>query len=176
MAKERSRHLIVDGNNVLNAWKGAMAGRSLADARDRLVDRLHDYAGYTGQRVVVVFDAWQSDRRRRTVEEKGRLQVVYTQKGETADHYIERLCDENARAALEGRLEVRVATSDLVEQTVVFGRGAGRLSARELIYELEHGQGPAAARAAQNGPSGASVMEHLPGEIRQKLERMRRGG
>lgn len=98
----KRRLLLVDGYNVLNAWKGMLAGRPLSDARDALVARLHDYAGASGQKVIVVFDAWQSERQQRTVEENGWITVVYTQKGETADHYIERVCDnlaEEARAA-----------------------------------------------------------------------------
>ena len=87
------RVLIVDGYNVLNARRHLGGGEQLADARDALIHELQDYAGFSGQRIVLVFDAWQSDRTRRTVEERGQVQVVFTQKGETADHYIERLCD-----------------------------------------------------------------------------------
>ncbi|MGN0971873.1 MAG: NYN domain-containing protein, partial [Aristaeellaceae bacterium] len=70
MARQKKRLLIVDGYNVLNAWQGAgMRGRTgedIAEARDRLIARLEDYAGYSGQRIIVVFDAWQSDRKTRT--------------------------------------------------------------------------------------------------------------
>ena len=104
-----------------------LAGRPLSDARDALVARLHDYAGASGQKVIVVFDAWQSERQQRTVEENGWITVVYTQKGETADHYIERVCDNLAEEARAGRLRLRVATSDGLEQTIVLGRGAERV-------------------------------------------------
>lgn len=172
----KAKLLLVDGYNVLGAWPELSKGCSLADARDQLIHRLHDYAGYSGQRIVLVFDAWQADRMQRSVEERGPLRIVFTQKGETADHYIERLCDENARAVELGRLELRVATSDNTEQTVVFGRGAIRLSSRELIYEMR--------ATRQNGEkyirpvvkSGRStVLEHLPEEVRQQLEKLRRG-
>ena len=132
------RLLIVDGYNIINARRssGAMDSYSLSDAREKLVSDLMDYAGYSDQRVILVFDAWMSDRTIRTEEAWGPVTVVYTQKGEIADRYIERLCDELANDIELHRLEVRVASSDALEQTIVLGRGASRMSARELMYEI----------------------------------------
>ena len=172
----RSRLLLVDGYNVLGAWPELSKGKPLADARDALIHRLHDYAGYSGQRVILVFDAWQSDRMQRSIEERGPLTVVFTQKGETADHYIERRCDEYARAVELGRLEIRVATSDNTEQTVVFGRGAIRISSRELIYEMRQARqdgGQYIRPAVRSGRS--TVLEHLPEAVRSHIEKLRRG-
>lgn len=165
--------LLVDGYNVLCAWKGVPKG-SLEDARDELVHVLSDYAGYSGQQVTLVFDAWQSDRPVRSTQQSGPLNVVFTKRGETADHYIERLCDGYAAAIDAGRLEVRVATSDGVEQTVVLARGATRLPARELIQEVERMRIPPAI-VRRETPKKSTVLEHLPPDVRQKLERMRRG-
>ncbi len=170
---KRRRLLLVDGYNVLCAWKGVPRG-PLADARDELIHMLSDYAGYTGQQVILVFDAWQSDRPVRTREQAGVLSVVFTRRGETADHYIERLCDTYAAAIEAGRLEVRVATSDAVEQTVVLARGATRLPSRELIEEVERMRTPPAI-VRREVPRKSTVLEHLPEDVRQKLERMRRG-
>ena len=172
----RSKLLLVDGYNVLGAWPELAKGKPLADARDALIHRLHDYAGYSGQKVVLVFDAWQSDRMQRSVEERGPLTIVFTQKGETADHYIERQCDEHARAVELGRLELRVATSDNTEQTVVFGRGAIRISSRELIYEMLKARqdgGKYIRPAVRSGRS--TVLEHLPEDVRSQIEKLRRG-
>ena len=171
----KRRLLLVDGYNVLNAWKGMLAGRPLSDARDALLARLHDYAGASGQKVIVVFDAWQSERQQRTVEENGWITVVYTQKGETADHYIERVCDNLAEEAREGRLRLRVATSDGLEQTIVLGRGAERVSARELLYEMEREKGAMGAHSGAQARAKSTLMERLPENVRQSLERMRRG-
>lgn len=175
VGKTSRRILIVDGYNVINAQKGA-ASESLADARDRLLSELMDYAGYSGQQVILVFDAWLSDRMQRTQEQYGQVSVVYTQKGETADHYIERLCDAYAADIEFRRAEVRVATSDGVEQTIVLGRGAIRLSARELIYEMNQmraqGREEAAAAAGHRNP----IADRLPEDVRRRLEEMRRGG
>ncbi len=172
----KERLLLVDGYNVLGAWPEATGGRTLDEARDYLIRRLHDYAGYTGQQVILVFDAYQSDRPTRTEETRGSFTVVYTQKGELADHYIERVCDQQARRVELGRLEIRVATSDALEQTVVLGRGATRMSARELIYEMRESQRGGAPYAPGPARAGRStVMDHLPEDVRRKLEKMRRG-
>ena len=82
--------LLVDGYNVLGAWPQLTRGRTLNEARDELIHRLSDYAGFTGQRVILVFDAWQSDATFSSVEHSAALEIVYTASGETADHYIER--------------------------------------------------------------------------------------
>ena len=176
MAAAKEKLLIVDGYNVLGAWPDLSKGRPLADARDDLIRRLHDYAGYTGQKVILVFDAWQSERLARTQEDHGLLTVVFTSKGEMADHYIERLCDENARKVDLGRMELRVATSDGVEQTVVMGRGAVRLSSRELIREIGQSRSVGAAYARPAFKSTRStIMERVPEEVRMQLEKLRRG-
>lgn len=176
MAAAKEKLLIVDGYNVLGAWPALAKGRPLADARDDLIRRLHDYAGYTGQKVILVFDAWQSERLARTEEDHGLLTVVFTSKGEMADHYIERLCDEHARRVEMGRLELRVATSDGVEQTIVMGRGAVRLSSRELIREINESKSTGAVYAKPAFKSARStIMERVPEEVRIQLEKLRRG-
>lgn len=171
--------LIVDGYNVLNAWRGILKQKSLSEAREDLVHALADYAGYTGQSIVLVFDAWKGERNARTVEQvPATLQVVYTRRGETADHYIERLCDEMSERASYGKLHLRVATSDSVEQTIAMGRGAIRISARELLREIEQMRNPSAQRTSAASPrlrGGSTLMDRLPEATRQKLERMRRG-
>ena len=169
------RLLIVDGYNVLNfAWPGLM-GKPLDDARDRMIEQLHDYAGYSGQAVVAVFDAWKSDRMDRSIEIRGGLTIVFTRRGETADQYIERLCDDKKRLVDARKIEIRVATSDLVEQTVIFGRGAVRMSARELVSEMDAMRALGRRNARPKMAQKSTVMDALPGDVRAKLERLRRG-
>ena len=149
--KPPRRLLIVDGYNVLNA-RDHMG--TLADARERLIHELQDYAGYTGQKIIVVFDAWLGDRQSRSIEECGRVTVVFTRKGETADHFIEHTCDGYAEDVSMRRMEIRVATSDGLEQTIILGRGATRLSSRELLMEMNQVRAQGAnttARAAREG-------------------------
>lgn len=176
MRPARKRLLVVDGYNVLNAWRPSLDSQSLADNREELARKLLDYAGFSGQEIILVFDAWMSDRMQRTEETTGPLTVVYTQKNETADHYIERLCDERSRDVEYGRLEIRVATSDNVEQMVVLGRGAIRLSSRELLYEMESVRREGRAGAVQPKSSARTpVMDRLSDDVRLKLEALLKG-
>ena len=169
------RILIVDGYNVINVRKPVRESLVLEDARRRLTDRLHDYAGWSGQQIIVVYDAWLSDRTQRSIENHGPLQVVFTMKGETADCYIERLCDELEDDISMRRAEVRVATSDLIEQTIAFGRGAGRISSRELLMEMDMAAVSRSGNMGSTGKRKTTVADRLPEEIRARLERMRRG-
>lgn len=165
------RVVIVDGYNVLNARRHVEGASALADARDALIAQLQDYAGFSGQTVILVFDAWQGDRRSRSVEEHGNVRVVFTQKGETADHYIERLCDEYTDKIEYRQAEVRVATSDALEQTIVLGRGAVRMSSRELLLEMQQVRSSGVTRTQQTATlKRSTVGDRLPADL---LERMR---
>ena len=170
------RLLIVDGYNVINARRsGDMDSYSLADAREKLANDLMDYAGYSGQDVVLVFDAWMSDRITRTEEKRGAVTVVYTQKGEIADRYIERLCDELAADIELHKLEVRVASSDALEQTIVLGRGASRMSARELMFEMSQLRSDGIRRVLDKPVTRrATIGERLSPSVRAKLEEMKK--
>ena len=120
--------LVVDGYNVIGAWKEAEKQQWPLDAcRDKLLHLLQDLSGYTGENVVLVFDGYQSDRKFRTEETQAGVTLVFTMHGETADSYIERYV-----AQLPKYQVVRVATSDGLEQSQVLSTGATRLTAREL--------------------------------------------
>ncbi|MFR1759990.1 MAG: NYN domain-containing protein [Christensenellaceae bacterium] len=129
--------LIVDGYNILHSWghlNQAIAKIGLDGARDRLIAELEDYAGTTHTQVIVVFDAYHTQRMLLTQQQRNGVEVVFTRHKETADHYIERLV-----STLDTRqYDVRVATSDGVEQVVVMGRGASRISARELEIDVKN--------------------------------------
>ena len=169
------RVLIVDGYNIINAGD-EFRGGSLADSRDKLLGALMDYAGWSGQQVILVFDAWMSDRQTRTEEQHGAVTVVYTQKGEIADRYIERLCDDFAQDIEYRRVEVRVASSDALEQTIVLGRGATRMSARELMYEMRTLRADGIRRAApmQTTVRRTPIGDRLPEEVRRKLDNLKK--
>lgn len=162
--------LIVDGYNVIGAWADAKRGGwPLAECRDRLVRALADYGGYTGYEIIVVFDGWQTDRRLRSYEREGEVSIVFTRSGETADHFIERTV-----AQTPVYREVRVATSDALEQLIVLSRGAVRVSARELLRDMRD------TRSAHTPIlSSPAPRETLAGRLtetqRQALENLRRG-
>lgn len=171
------RIMIVDGYNVLNARKHMSDATALADARDKLIRELQDYAGFSGQSVVLVFDAWQGDRKTRSEEEHGAVKVVFTQKGETADRYIERLCDEYADDIDYRRAEVRVATSDALEQTIILGRGATRISSRELLLEMQQVRSHGVSSVqTQKTMKRSMVEDRIPRDVLEKLREMARRG
>ena len=167
--KPPRRLLIVDGYNVINAR--AHSG-TLEDARESLIRELQDYAGYTGQKIIVVFDAWLGDRQSRSIEECGRVTVVFTRKGETADHFIEHTCDGYAEDVSMRRMEIRVATSDALEQTIILGRGAARMSSRELLLEMNSVRTHGAASLPRKGGSRATIGERIPAHVMEKLKDM----
>lgn len=164
--------LIVDGYNVIGAWREAEKERwSIDECRDRLLRLLEDYSGYSGEDVVLVFDGYQSDRKTRTEEQFGNLMLVYTRHGETADSYIERLVAQTPKYRA-----VRVATSDGLEQSQVLSTGAIRLTSRELLRELRHlrQRGMEQHRTVSAAPK-ASLASRLPQDTLNALEAMRRG-
>ena len=165
--------LIVDGYNVIGAWKEASrAGWSIDACRDKLLHQLQDHSGYSGEEVVLVFDGYQSDRRVRTEELFGGVTQVFTMHGETADSYIERLVATTPRYRV-----VRVATSDGLEQSQVLSTGATRLTARELLIELKdaRSKGLSAHEAQAMGKKKRSIAGRLSEDMLAELERMRRG-
>lgn len=125
--------LLVDGYNIIGAWSELRKLKEikLLDARDRLIELMAEYKAYTGIRVIVVFDAHLVP----GIENKKKqydVEVIYTRKNEIADERIEKLTKE-----LSGRrVQIYVATSDQIEQRIIFGQGALRKSARELEIEM----------------------------------------
>ena len=162
--------LLVVGYNVIGAWERVRREHlTHEEAREALLHLLADYAGYSGQEIIVVFDGYKSGRRVRSEDMVSGVRVVFTMQGETADNYIESVCDRTPRYR-----EVRVATSDGVEQTVTMGRGAVRISSRELLIELSHVRRTGHVSHAQNGPRRNTVDSQLPEDVRSALEKMRR--
>ncbi len=125
--------LLVDGYNIVFAWEELkeLAAADIKAARDRLLDILSDYAGYSGENVIVVFDAYRVAGGKGEVLRYHNIDVVYTKEAETADLYIEKTAHR-----LTKRHRVRVATGDFVEQVIIFGSGAVRLSPRGLLEEI----------------------------------------
>lgn len=164
--------LLVDGYNMIGAWPElrAMMEDSLEDARDRLLDMLANYRGYSGKKVIVVFDAHQVPGLGSRFRQGG-VDVIYTKEKETADEVIERLAGE-----LAGRRSiVQVATSDLTEQHVAFGRGALRVSARELLIAVREAEEGIRRRLEQPPPRKSSFDQALTDEMKALLEKWRRG-
>ncbi|KXG75119.1 hypothetical protein AN618_20480 [Fervidicola ferrireducens] len=133
MVEKHEEYLFIDGYNIINAWPELIEAKSvsLETARDKLVDIMSDYAAQTGTKIVVVFDAHHVEGGRGARYLINGVEVVFTKEGETADAYIERTVDSMGKGD-----KVKVATSDWIEQQIVMGRGAVRMSARELRNEI----------------------------------------
>ncbi|MBM4764959.1 NYN domain-containing protein [Bacillus sp. B15-48] len=125
--------LLVDGYNIIGAWPDLveLKNKDLSAARDILIEKMAEYQAYTGFRVIIVFDAYYVEGIEKKYENH-KVEVVFTRKNETADERIEKLAIE-----LSNRMtQIHVATSDYTEQWQIFGQGALRKSARELLTEI----------------------------------------
>lgn len=126
--------LLVDGYNVIYSWPELkdLAKNHLDTARTRLIDILGNYQGYKQCLLIIVFDAYKVKGNLGTVEQLHNVHIVYTKEAQTADMYIEHVTHQ-----LSQKYNVVVATSDALEQMIVIGRGARRMSSRELKLEVE---------------------------------------
>ncbi|MCM3631434.1 NYN domain-containing protein [Paenibacillus glycanilyticus] len=169
----RNDILLVDGYNMIGAWPmlEKLKEIDLEEARDKLLDMLADYQGFSGMTVYVVFDAHQVPGLGATYRHH-KLTIVYTKEKETADECIERLVSE----LMARRRNVFVATSDLVEQHVAFGKGALRLSARELLINIQQNRKAIELTLREETPGKRNTLGgNLSLEVQTKLERLRRG-
>ena len=130
-------YLLVDGYNIIYAWNELreLAGLDIKAARDRLMEMLSAYAACTNEHIILVFDAYKVPGGHGSILNLHNMSVVYTRQAETADLYIEKTSKE-----LVKKYRVRVASSDLIEQVIIFGAGAERVSAAALKQEMEYRQ------------------------------------
>ena len=121
--------LLIDGYNMIFAWEELrnMSELNLEAARNYLIDILHNYQGYCGKNMILVFDAYKQTGSVTKDEKVNNLEIIYTKEGQTADQYIEQYVLNNIK-----KKRITVATSDGLEQIMVFGQGALRMPAREL--------------------------------------------
>jgi len=164
-------YLIVDGYNIIFAWPEFEKFResSLDYARSKLVAILANYSPLSGQKVVVVFDAYQQKNITDKAEVVDGVEVIYTQRGETADALIERLAGDLSKEGL-----VYVATSDWAEQGIIFGRGAYRITPGELRMQVNHVKKESEERWSGVKPADSYLENRLLEKVRLKLEKWRR--
>ena len=137
-----TEYLLVDGYNIIFAWDELkkVAAQDIEAARELLVSILSNYQGFRKCVVILVFDAYKVKGNPGSVQTANGIKVVYTKEAETADTYIERATYE-----LRKERRVRVATSDNLEQVIILGHGAMRVSARTFHAEVEEAEGQIAA-------------------------------
>ena len=128
-------YLLVDGYNIIFAWDelNALSKESLDAARHKLMDILCNYQGFQKCVLILVFDAYRVPGSPGSIEQYRNIHVVYTKEAETADMFIERVTHEIGR-----NRRVRVATSDGMEQIIILGHGALRVSARMFHEEVQN--------------------------------------
>ena len=139
---------LFDGYNLLHAG-------TFAD-RDELVDTLASFVAGKGARGVVVFDGVGEERA------VGPLQVRYTAH---ADDVLERLAAEN-----RGSERVCVVSSDHAVRWTS-GQEVRKLASRAFLEELS----PVRHVDHEQRGAGGRVGDRLDPEIRERLERLRRG-
>lgn len=127
-------YLLVDGYNIIFAWDNLknLAQDNLDLARNQLINILCNYQGFSQCKLILVFDAYKIKGGKRNIEKVHNIDVVYTKEAETADMYIEKVTHEIGK-----NHRVRVATSDNLEQIIILGNGAFRISASEFQKEVE---------------------------------------
>ena len=143
--------MIVDGYNVIFAW--GFDTQSLPDARQKLLEMLDDYAGYSGECITVVFDGYRT-RSAGSQMRHGLIDVVFTAYGVTADTHIQRLVKS-------GEGHQKVVTGDYLEQLSVFGSGAVRITPAELKAMIAFEREKHVARLHRSSLEGRALKKRL---------------
>ena len=130
-------YLLVDGYNVIYSWSELkdVSSDSFDAARSLLADKLCNFNAMQDINIILVFDAYKVKGKYREIEDYNGIKIVYTKEAETADSYIEKTSKE-----LSKDYRVKVATSDNLEQVIIFGHGAVRITADELKKEIEYAE------------------------------------
>lgn len=130
------QYLVLDGYNVINAWPKLkiLMDESLEVARNELIENMAEYAAFRGIDVIIVFDAYLVKGNIGNNEKLKGVDIVFTKEKETADSYIERTI---VNLSKDRRNMVSVVTNDWVEQQMVLGGGATRVSVREMVLEFD---------------------------------------
>ncbi|MCA1066426.1 NYN domain-containing protein [Rossellomorea sp. AcN35-11] len=164
--------LLVDGYNIIGAWSelNELKQKDLAAARDRLVEQMAEYQGYTGYRVIVVFDAYYVQGIARKYKNY-KVDVIFTRENETADERIEKLAIELSNI----KTQIHVATSDFTEQWAIFGQGALRKSARELLTEVKVIERKIEKKVRISSEKRPASKIQLSEEMAEIFEKWRRG-
>ena len=173
MKRKINHYLIIDGYNIINAWDDLkhIAIDDLDAAREKLINIIIEYAEFSGQKAIVVFDAYNVKNSMEKVEKRKYITVVYTREHQTADSYIEKLMTSLSKYDV-----VKVATNDYAEQQIILGKGASRLSARELRLDVEEAKTKMKSKqiTSERKIQRNWLEDRLDEETLSKLENIRR--
>lgn len=166
--------LLVDGYNIIFAWDELkeLAKMNIEGARGLLADILSNYQGYKKDHLILVFDAYRVEGGRGEVIKYHNIYIVYTKEAETADQYIEKTVRR-----IDQKYQVTVATSDALEQVIILGAGAARMSAAGLREEIELMQQDLHQNYIGKPQPGGKhyLFDHLPEELTGFMEEVRLG-
>ena len=169
MRRNKKDYLIVDGYNIINAWDELkeIAISDLEHAREKLIE----YAEFTGRLGIIVFDAYNIKSCKEKIEKRKNITIVYTKEYQTADSYIEKFI-----GSLSKYDDVKVATNDYAEQQIVLGKGASRITSRELKLDLENAKSKIREKntSAHKKIQRNWLEDRLDKETLSKLENIRR--
>jgi small GTP-binding protein len=171
--KPEREYLLVDGYNIIFSWEDLkeLAKVNLEAARGKLKDILCNLQGYRKNTVILVFDAYRVEGSKGSISKYHNIHVVYTKEAETADQYIEKTAHELGR-----QYDVTVATSDALEQVIILGQGAKRMSAQGLLEEVQNVNVEIRdSFLAQYSGSKQYLLENLPDELAKFMEEVRLG-
>jgi predicted RNA-binding protein with PIN domain len=164
--------LLVDGYNIIGAWPELrkLKQTNLSAARDRLIEIMAEYQGYTGYKVIIVFDAHFV----KGIQKKYnhyKVEVIFTKENESADELIEKMAIEMNNL----KTQIHVATSDYTEQWQIFGQGALRISARELLTEVGSVDSRIEKDLKKSRDYKPASRIPLSKEVAEMFEKLRRG-
>lgn len=169
----KKEYLLVDGYNIIFAWEelNELAKASIDAARNKLMDILSNYQGFIGCTLILVFDAYKVKGNQGEVQKYHNIYVVYTKEAETADQYIEKTTHEIGR-----KYKVMVATSDALEQVIVMGQGAYRISARDFYEEVERTEKQIREiNERERGEKRNYLLDYAKEEDAREMEKVRLG-
>lgn len=124
--------LLIDGYNLIHSdeYLKDLSKKDMGGARDQLLERLCNYAAYTGTETVVVFDAYNVAGGEGYEEDHLGVRVIYTAEDEPADIRIGMITN-----TIRNRT-IYVVSSDVLVQQDSFEHGALRISSREFMSML----------------------------------------
>ena len=169
----KEEYLLVDGYNIIFSWEelNELAKENIHAACDKLMDILSNYQGYRKCTLILVFDAYKVEGHMEEVLTYHNIYVVYTKEAETADQYIEKTVHKIGR-----QYQVTVATSDGLEQVIIMGQGAHRISAQGLKKEIEDTEKNARAEwHRQRQSSKTYLFDNMSEEFQAQMEKIRLG-
>ena len=168
-----TEYLLVDGYNIIFGWDELreLAEANIDGARTKLMDILSNYQGIRKCVLILVFDAYKVKGGTEKVLTYHNIHVVYTREAETADQYIEKATHRIAK-----HHQVTVATSDGVEQVIILGQGAARMSARELKEEIDRASQELRRDYLEQPPTGKNLLiHHVDDDMKEMIEDVRLG-